>query len=146
MAGLPGLTDGHTPVSMPSCNLTYTPKIGDQNRLCKWKWVSETYTGITRTMRFVPHRILRTWVQHFVQWYNGTHRHSGLKFVTPNERHEGQDNTILANRKAVYEAAKKAHPERWSGATRDWRPVGSVWLNPTKHEDDKDETVLAQAA
>jgi len=71
-------------------------------------------------------------VHEFASWYNGTHRHSALKFVTPNERHEGRDTAILARRKAVYEAARQRHPERWNGATRNWKPVGEVWLNPNR--------------
>ncbi len=76
----------------------------------------------------------RRWVHEFVSWYNGSHRHSALKFVTPNERHEGRDKAILARREAVYEAARKRHPERWSGATRNWKPIGQVWLNPDHPE------------
>jgi putative transposase len=40
------------------------------------------------------------------------------------------DKAILAARKGVYEAAKQQRPERWSGDTRNWSPVGEVWLNP----------------
>lgn len=72
----------------------------------------------------------REWVHGFVQWYNHQHRHSALKFVTPGERHQGLDRAILAQRKAVYEAAKQRHPERWSSATRNWEQIGAVWLNP----------------
>ncbi|MBK7184320.1 MAG: transposase [Ignavibacteria bacterium] len=30
---------------------------------------------------------VRQWVMKFVRWYNTTHRHSALKFVTPAQRH-----------------------------------------------------------
>ena len=68
----------------------------------------------------------------FVRWYNQEHRHSGIRFVTPHERHEGQDQAILKKRHAIYTAAKQANPRRWSGNTRNWAPVGAVWLNPEK--------------
>jgi hypothetical protein len=42
----------------------------------------------------------------------------------------GADAAILAQRHALYEQAKAEHPERWSGATRDWRRPGAVTLNP----------------
>jgi putative transposase len=43
----------------------------------------------------------------------------------------GLDKAILAAaRKGVYEAAKQQRPERWSGETRNWSPIGEVWLNP----------------
>jgi len=72
----------------------------------------------------------QAWVHVFVRWYNEEHRHSGIRFVTPAQRHRGLDSTVLANRKAIYQAARQRHPERWSGEIRNWEPVGGVWLNP----------------
>ena len=74
----------------------------------------------------------RLWMRDFVTWYNTEHRHSGIQFVTPQERHAGLDPSILEKRAAVYAAAQAQHPERWSGQTRDWNPAGVVWLNPEK--------------
>jgi transposase InsO family protein len=81
----------------------------------------------------------REWVAGFQRWYNEVHRHSGLKFVTPNQRHCGQDGAILEKRRALYEAARARNPERWSGPTRNWEPEKIVYLNPgkpMKKEDD----------
>lgn len=72
----------------------------------------------------------REWVLRFVSWYNHEHRHSSIKFVTPHQRHTEQDEVVLEKRIAVYEKAKQQNPKRWSGNTRDWDKVGSVWLNP----------------
>lgn len=74
----------------------------------------------------------RQWVATFVQWYNNEHRHSAIGFVTPAQRHAGQDAGLLKKRVAVYEAARAIHPRRWSGATRKWKPVLEVHLNPEK--------------
>jgi putative transposase len=74
----------------------------------------------------------RSWVATFVAWYNETHRHSALKFVTPDQRHRGADRDLLAQRDALYQAAKAVNPERWSGPTRNWEPPASVLLNPGK--------------
>lgn len=74
----------------------------------------------------------QVWVRDFVQWYNHEHRHSRIRFVTPAQRHEGKDKGILARRHEVYEAAKLKTPERWSGETRNWRPIGAVMLNPDR--------------
>jgi hypothetical protein len=74
----------------------------------------------------------RTWTLQFVQWYNHQHKHSGLKFVTPAQRHAGLAEAILLNREQVYEAAKQRCPERWSGATRNWKLKDEVWLNPER--------------
>ena len=50
--------------------------------------------------------------------------------MTPNQRHNGEDKDILKKRKAVYEAARKQHPERWANGTRLWEPIEVVALNP----------------
>jgi len=70
------------------------------------------------------------WVTEFVRWYNTEHRHSGIRYVTPAQRHAGESHALLAQRAAVYAAAKAQRPERWSGATRNWRPIDEVVLNP----------------
>lgn len=74
----------------------------------------------------------RQWVGTFVRWYNEEHRHSAIKFVTPTQRHAGLDGALLRKRAEVYEAAKARRPERWSGDTRSWAPVTTVYLNPEK--------------
>ncbi len=74
----------------------------------------------------------RAWVVGFQCWYNEEHRHSSLKFVTPGQRHRGEDISILEQRQQLYEAAKKQCPGRWSRKTRNWAPVKTVYLNPGK--------------
>jgi transposase InsO family protein len=76
----------------------------------------------------------RSWVLGFTKWYNELHRHSALKFVTPDQRHRRQDITILERRKKLYLAAREKHPQRWSGAIRNWRPDNIVYLNPNKSD------------
>ena len=72
----------------------------------------------------------RRWVNELAHWYNDEHRHSAIGFVTPSQRHEGQDMALLADRTVVYEWARQANPQRWSKKTRDWRYVDQVNLNP----------------
>jgi transposase InsO family protein len=88
----------------------------------------------------------RQWVAGFADWYNHEHRHSAIQFVTPAQRHAGLDTAILVNRKAVYEAAKARHPERWSRETRNWDPVLEVYLNPDKSLDNERPDTLEKAA
>jgi len=57
----------------------------------------------------------RQWVTELVKWYNHEHCYSAIGFVTPAQRHEGLDEQLLTNRRAVYEAAYAKNPERWSG-------------------------------
>ena len=95
--------------------------------------------ALFRTCKYVPDYPMngfaalsaaRQWVHGFVRWYNHEHRHSGIRFVTPSERHEGKDTAILAQRHALNEAARCRNPNQWSGKTRNWEPIGSVALNP----------------
>ncbi|WP_425356662.1 IS3 family transposase [methane-oxidizing endosymbiont of Gigantopelta aegis] len=75
----------------------------------------------------------RNWVEAFVCWFNNEHQHSALKFVTPNQRHNGLDSAVLEKRKRVIEQAKRDNPERWNGRqTRNLTPIGHVYLNPDK--------------
>lgn len=74
----------------------------------------------------------RNWMLTFVRWYNTEHRHSELHYVTPEQRHTGEADQILAHRKQIIEAAKAKNPLRWSGRTRNLSLPESVTLNPDK--------------
>jgi len=74
----------------------------------------------------------REWVLSFSRWYNTEHKHSGLKFTTPEQRHSGEATEILEHRKQVYRDAKARHPNRWTGDIRNWELSEPVWLNPEK--------------
>lgn len=76
----------------------------------------------------------RRWVQSFVDWYNGEHLHSSIKYVTPEQRHNGEDIAVLAARDEVYRQARKRTPNRWSGETRNWKHIVEVYLNPEKQK------------
>jgi len=60
----------------------------------------------------------RDWASEFVHWYNVKHLHSGIRYVSPNQRHAGQDHDILAARYHLYLAAQAANPRRWTRNTR----------------------------
>ena len=110
------------------------PRVSDDNAFVE---------SLFRTCKYVPHfpktgfgslETARDWVRGFVDWYNQQHKHRGINYVTPHERHYGQDPEILAKRDAVYRAARDRCPQRWSGRTRNWSPVAAVWLNPEKEQ------------
>ncbi len=90
------------------------------------KWPSQGFKTIDEA---------RAWVLQFVRWYNTEHRHSKIGFVTPVQRHTGGDVAILVKRKEVYEKAKRENPQRWSGETRNWDRITTVFLNPEKEMD-----------
>ena len=64
--------------------------------------------------------------ERFVNWYNQDHRYSGIRYVTPDRRHCGEDIEILDRRDTLYKEARARQPECVSGDTRDWSPVGAV--------------------
>lgn len=74
----------------------------------------------------------RAWASQFVHWYNHEHRHSSIRYVSPAQRHAGDDAAILAARHELYRRARERNPRRWSGATRNWTPIGAVTLNPER--------------
>ncbi|PNM27222.1 hypothetical protein A6J66_000590 [Yersinia enterocolitica] len=97
--------------------------------------------SLFRTLKYVPSwpekgfatlEDARAWVEGFVSWYNEEHRHRGIRYVTPGQRHRGEDVALLEKRKSVYEAAKMRTPHRWSGQTRNWSWQDEVWLNPER--------------
>ena len=99
--------------------------------------------SLFRTLKYCPKypskpfeniEAARRWVGEFVHWYNTQHLHSGINFVTPGSKHQGEDVAILQKRDVVYLEARERNPNRWSGKTRDWSPVKSVNLNHLRTE------------
>jgi transposase InsO family protein len=85
----------------------------------------------------------QAWVLKFTRWYNDEHLHSGLNFVSPSQRHNGQDKSQLEARKRVIEGAKLKRPDRWSGATRNCEPMGAVYINKPSEDESKQQKSVA---
>ena len=83
---------------------------------------------------FASRHDAQSWVNVFVHWYNEEHRHSAIHFVTPSSRHAGRDGETLHKRDLLYAAAKASNPRRWTGQTRNWKSIKSVWFNPDRPE------------
>ena len=122
------------------------PSVSNDNAFSESFFRTLKYTPAYPSKPFESMDAARQWVQTFVVWYNESHRHSGLKFVTPMQRHRGEDIAILEERKRVYEAAKASKPERWSGEVRNWNPVGDVWLNPPRAKAENAVEISTKAA
>lgn len=108
------------------------PRVSDDNAMCEAIFRTLKYRPGFPRKPFASVEDARRWVEDFVAWYNGEHLHSGLRYVTPSDRHAGRDGAILANRRAVYRHARKRTPRRWTGDTRNWSVVGDVTLNPER--------------
>lgn len=105
------------------------PGVSDDNPFSESLFKTMKYCPKFPSEGFESIEAARAWVKEFVEWYNNMHLHSGIKFVTPSQRHLGQDKEILIKRKKVYEEAKQKNPNRWSGSTRNWNFVDEVFLN-----------------
>ena len=109
------------------------PRVSNDNPYSESLFKTLKYRPNYQPKGFATIEEAREWCQLFVNWYRHENHHSGIKFVTPAERHSGNSAQILQQRHEVYEAAKEAYPERWNGrATRDWSDITEVWLNPDK--------------
>ena len=108
------------------------PRVSDDNAYVESLFRTAKYRPGFPTGGFTDLDVARRWAEQFVTWYNHEHRHSGLRFVPPAERHARRDAALLSARVNVYEAARQRHPRRWSRATRNWRPIGAVTLNPER--------------
>ena len=106
------------------------PHVSDDNPYSEALFRTLKYAPSYPRQPFISVDGASVWVTRFVGWYNEQHRHSSIRYVTPNQRHYGQETAVLARRHALYQAARRRRPSRWSRATRDWTPVTMVELNP----------------
>jgi transposase InsO family protein len=106
------------------------PRVSDDNPFPEALFRTMKYRPSYPDRPFLTLEDARTWVAAFVAWYNDDHQHSGIRFVTPNQRHDGREVAILAHRHRVYLEARARRPGRWTRHTRNWTPVATVRLNP----------------
>lgn len=108
------------------------PRVSDDNSFVEALFRTAKYRPTYPASGFASLDEARQWAREFVTWYNHEHRHSGIRYVSPAERHAGQDRGILAQRHTLYLQARAAHPRRWARHTRNWQPITSVTLNPER--------------
>lgn len=106
------------------------PHVSDDNPYSEALFRTLKHTPAYPRLPFASCKAAACWVARFVEWYNTEHRHSAIRYVTPEQRHHGHDQNILARRHQLYQLVRRSHPERWTGSTRNWTPVGAVLLNP----------------
>jgi transposase InsO family protein len=108
------------------------PRVSDDNPYVESLFRTAKYRPQFPANGFADLQAARAWAGQFVHWYNHVHRHSGIGYVTPAQRHAGQDVAILAARHELYCNARRNNPRRWSGDTRNWEHVDTVTLNPER--------------
>lgn len=108
------------------------PRVSDDNAYAESLFRTAKYRPEFPGKGFATLEEARAWAAGFVRWYNFEHRHSGIRYVSPAQRHAGEDHAILAARHELYARARELNPARWSGKTRNWTPIGAVTLNPER--------------
>ncbi|MFL9989667.1 IS3 family transposase, partial [Paraburkholderia sediminicola] len=94
------------------------PRVSNDNAFAESLFRTAKYCPLWPEQPFDTLEAAREWVQRFVQWYNEEHCHSGLKYVSPGQRHRGEASDLLARRRVLYRSARMQNPARWSGAIR----------------------------
>jgi len=108
------------------------PRVSDDNAFVESLFRTVKYRPEFPTKGFATVEHARQWVRQFTSWYNHDHRHSGIRYVSPAQRHAGQDRAILGTRHELYTQMEAANPRRWSRHTRNWTPIAAVTLNPER--------------
>lgn len=77
----------------------------------------------------------RAHCQEFFPWYNDTHRHSGIGYMTPTAVHYGQAQGLFQLRCDTLDAAFMANPKRFKGNYPQPPKLRvAAWINPPKME------------
>ena len=121
------------------------PRVSDDNPFVEALFRTAKYRPAFPPKGFADLAAARQWAADCVHRYNHEHRHSAIRYVTPAERHAGQDHTLLARRHALYQQARQRHPRRWSRQARNWTPVAAVTLNPERDAAIQATSVNSQA-
>lgn len=108
------------------------PTVSDDNAFVEALFRTAKYRPEYPKSGFTDLNDVRAWAARFVHWYNLKHRHSGIRYVTPAQRHSGQDVEILKRRDELYRQARQCHPARWARHTRNWDHIAAVNLNPER--------------
>ncbi len=111
------------------------PHVSDDNPYSESLFRTLKHTPAYPRTPFAGIETAERWVARFVDWYNNEHRHSAIRYVTPNERHNGREREVLERRHRLYQLAKRSNPNRWTSKTRNWDPIGTVVLNPNRPEE-----------
>jgi transposase InsO family protein len=106
------------------------PRVSDDNPYSESLFKTLKYTaGFPKYFTDLSHS--RSWMADFVNWYNNEHRHSGIGYVTPDQRHTGVSKIIMQKRNETIMNAYAVNPERWSSKPALWEEAKEVFLNPS---------------
>ena len=108
------------------------PRVSDDNPYIESFFKSVKYIcGYPSCFRTIDGA--RRWFADFIDWYNNSHMHSGLQYVTPAQKRSGQYISIFTERNRIINEARFAHPERWCGRmAKQYIVRAAEVLNPDK--------------
>ncbi len=112
------------------CNSYSRPRVSNDNPFIESLFKTLKYSS-SYPHKFKTIAIAREWFALFVSWYNTSHSHSGINFVTPLEMRTGKYKAIVTNRNKVMVEAKAKNPHRWSQKVKKLATEHIVYLNPT---------------
>jgi transposase InsO family protein len=90
-----------------------------------------------RTMKYRPNypgtfttiHDARAYLDAYVPWYNGDHKHSGLALFSPDQVHDGSWRHAWRQRDRALQAYYAKHPERFRRQPRTPAPASTVGIN-----------------
>ncbi|WP_158622274.1 integrase core domain-containing protein [Corallococcus sp. CA047B] len=104
------------------------PRVSDDNAFSEALFRTLKYCRSFPQRAFTSPQDAKAWTARFVTWHNTEHRHSAIRFVTPEDRHLGREAALLAQRHQVYQRAR-ARPPSAGAATpatgRQWAQCAS---------------------
>ena len=119
--------------------LTYSrPRVSDDNPFIESFFKTVKYSvGYPKVFTGLP--VAREWFARFINWYNTCHRHSGIGYVTPQQKHCGADIELFSRRQCTLDlAAALLIRNGLSAVLERYYPFGK--LDSTRHpENVKDQ-------
>ena len=67
------------------------PRVSDDNAFSESLFRTAKYRPEFPAKGFADLQEARLWARSFVHWYNNDHKHSGIRYVSPAQRHAGED-------------------------------------------------------
>jgi putative transposase len=111
------------------------PQVSDDNPFSEAQFKTMKYCPAFPD-RFTGMDHARSFCRGFFTWYNEAHRHSGLRYLTPNQVHSGTSASVVNARQRVLDVAHAKHPERFvRSPPRALAPPSAVYINPPPPEE-----------
>ena len=105
------------------------PRVSNDNAYAEAWFRTMKYHQSYPLRRFRDLLSVKAWVDGFVGWYNAEHRHSGIKYVTPNQRHYGQADRSVPSGSRPTTKLGRSILSAGARPPRDWNQPEVVRIN-----------------